>query len=146
MHFVGRLTPDALWLSAGELLAPYQESGLNTYDVRKKCEIPGLCYNFSAPSAWLNLDSTRKALGVTKASAKWASCNYVVNAQFSSDWMAEQQCTFREPFVCSYWISLILYSVDTVPPLLAAGVDVLIYAGDADFVCNWIGNKAWTIG
>ena len=36
-------------------------------------------------------------------------------------------------------------TTDTVPPLLAAGVDVLIYAGDADFVCNWYGNKAWTI-
>ena len=78
----------------GELLAPYQESGLNTYDVRKKCEIPGLCYNFSAPTTWLNLNSTRKALGVTSASAKWASCNYVVNAQFSADWMAAQQCEF----------------------------------------------------
>lgn len=21
---------------------------------------------------------------------------------------------------------------------------VLIYAGDVDFICNWIGNKAWT--
>ena len=29
--------------------------------------------------------------------------------------------------------------------LLAGGVRVLVYAGDVDFVCNWIGNKAWTI-
>jgi len=28
--------------------------------------------------------------------------------------------------------------------MLEAGVDVLIYAGDADFVCNWMGNQAWT--
>jgi cathepsin A (carboxypeptidase C) len=28
--------------------------------------------------------------------------------------------------------------------MLEAGVRVLIYAGDVDFICNWIGNKAWT--
>ncbi len=29
-------------------------------------------------------------------------------------------------------------------PMLEGGVRVLIYAGDVDFICNWIGNKAWT--
>ena len=28
--------------------------------------------------------------------------------------------------------------------MLEGGVRVLIYAGDVDFICNWIGNKAWT--
>lgn len=28
--------------------------------------------------------------------------------------------------------------------MLEDGVRVLIYAGDVDFICNWIGNKAWT--
>ena len=31
-----------------------------------------------------------------------------------------------------------------IPAMLDGGVDVLIYAGDADFVCNWMGNQAWT--
>lgn len=30
-----------------------------------------------------------------------------------------------------------------VSELLDEGISVLIYAGDADFICNWIGNKAW---
>ena len=48
-----------------------------------------------------------------------------VSQMFSNDWMATQEYT--------------------VPPLLEAGIDVLIYAGDADFICNWMGNKAWTV-
>merc|ERR1712087_500446 len=24
------------------------------------------------------------------------------------------------------------------------GIEVLIYAGDEDYICNWLGNKAWT--
>jgi len=107
------------------MLGPYEQSGLNTYDVRIPCKVPGLCYDFSAPTAWLDQASTRAALGVTGSSSSWSSCNMRVNQQFSSDWMANQQYT--------------------VPPLLAAGVRVLIYAGDADFVCNWLGNKAWTL-
>ncbi len=29
--------------------------------------------------------------------------------------------------------------------MLEAGIRVLIYAGDVDFICNWMGNKAWTM-
>lgn len=104
-------------------LSSYEASGLNVYDVRIKCKVPGLCYDFSASTAWLNLPATRAALGVTKASAKWDSCNMRVNHMFAADWMRSQE--------------------QTVPPLLAAGVRVLIYAGDADFICNWMGNRAW---
>jgi cathepsin A (carboxypeptidase C) len=30
-----------------------------------------------------------------------------------------------------------------VPGILEQ-IPVLIYAGDADFICNWLGNQAWT--
>ena len=32
-----------------------------------------------------------------------------------------------------------------VKRLLDGDVAVLIYAGDMDWICNWIGNKAWTL-
>ena len=32
-----------------------------------------------------------------------------------------------------------------LPVLLEAQVPILIYAGDADFICNWMGNEAWTL-
>ena len=35
--------------------------------------------------------------------------------------------------------------VRNIPDILEMGIDVLIYAGDADFICNWMGNKAWTL-
>ena len=55
------------------MLGPYEQSGLNTYDVRIPCKVPGLCYDFSAPTQWLDLPATRAALGVTSASATCAA-------------------------------------------------------------------------
>jgi len=34
---------------------------------------------------------------------------------------------------------------EDIPSLLEANMTVLIYAGDDDFICNYMGNKAWTL-
>ena len=30
--------------------------------------------------------------------------------------------------------------------MLNDGIPALIYAGDVDFICNYMGNRAWTLG
>lgn len=107
------------------LTSPYQATGLNPYDIRIPCEKPPLCYDFSKVGKWLNLDSTKKALGVDpKHSHSWKSCNFGINMKFHSDWMHD----------FSHYVAV----------LLDAGLPALIYAGDVDFICNYMGNKAWT--
>lgn len=101
---------------------PFELSGYNPYDIRKKCVGGGLCYNFTNEQAWLNLPSVQAALGVSK---QWTICNYVVNAGFGHDWMKDYQ--------------------QDIPAQLEAGTKFLIYAGDCGFICNWLGNKAWAL-
>lgn len=105
----------------GELI-PYQLTGYNPYDMRIKCQVPPLCYDFSAEEKYLNSDALQKAIGVSK---KWVSCSRIVNMAFQTDWMKNYQTK--------------------IPDMLAAGIHVLIYAGDVDYICNWLGNKKWTL-
>lgn len=105
--------------------SPYSMTGLNPYDIRKTCDIQPLCYDFSNIETFLNLDSTREALHVTDESSAWTSCNYEINMKFHSDWMHD-----FSPFVAD---------------LLNDGIHTLVYAGDVDFICNYLGNRAWTI-
>ncbi len=99
--------------------------GLNPYDIRIKCAVPPLCYDFSDVDEFLGQAATKEALGVDP-SRTWESCNYTVNGMFGDDWMKSME--------------------QNVPTLLSLGVRVLIYAGDVDFICNWLGNKAWALG
>lgn len=102
---------------------PYRATGMNPYDQRIKCETGNLCYDFSKIDNYLNLPDVQKSLGVNK---KWTSCNMAVNLMFqlAGDWMHDFS--------------------HLVPDLLHGGIKVLIYAGDCDYICNWLGNKAWT--
>lgn len=105
---------------------PYFNTGLNPYDVRIPCEVPGLCYNFSAMTAFLNRADVQQSLGVASAGITWQTCDYTVNGMFANDWMRDFS-----------WAAKLL---------LENEVRVMIYAGDMDFICNWLGNKAWTLG
>ncbi len=94
---------------------------VNVYDVRKPCAVPGLCYDFSRVEKFLNSPSTRAALGVGERA--WQACSPRVHADMMADWMRD-----LEP---------------VIPPMLEGGLRVLVYAGEDDFICNWLGNFRW---
>ncbi|WIA37630.1 hypothetical protein OEZ86_014531 [Tetradesmus obliquus] len=95
--------------------------GINYYDIRKQCLGP-LCYDFSDADKFLNSAAVKKALGVDQEQ-QWQECNMLVNAQFYGDFMRD-------------------FSLKLVP-LLEDKVRVMIYAGDRDLICNWLGNRRW---
>ncbi|KAJ2306329.1 hypothetical protein IWW55_001508, partial [Coemansia sp. RSA 2706] len=100
-----------------QMLINYQRSGANPYDVRIPCEGGNLCYPIMADiDAYLNNPEVQKELGSDVS--KFESCSQSVYTGFmlSGDWMKPYH---RE-----------------IPALLADGIRVLIYAGDADFICN----------
>jgi len=106
------------------LLIPYTLTGMNPYDMRVKCAKPPLCYDFSNVGTYLDRPEVRAALGV--GNRKWSDCNRAVAMAFEldGDWMQSYQ--------------------QMIPDQLEDGVRVLIYAGDQDYICNWLGNQAWT--
>ena len=106
-------------------MMPYQMTGLNPYDIREECKVPPLCYDFSAVSTFLNSETTKDALHITQNSSKWSSCNFGVHSHFMNDWMKDMS--------------------PKVADVLNGGVRVLVYAGDVDFICNYLGNRAWTL-
>ncbi|KJY01235.1 carboxypeptidase y like protein [Zymoseptoria brevis] len=106
------------------LIGPYQRTGQNVYDVREKCKGGSLCYDeLDWIQEYLNRDSVMKALGAEVS--KYDSCNFDINRNFlfNGDWM--------QPY-------------HRLVPDILKEIPVLIYAGDADYICNWLGNLAWT--
>lgn len=106
-------------------IGPYQRTGQNVYDIRGKCEdSSNLCYSaLGWISDYLNQKEVMDTLGAEVSS--YDSCNFDINRNFlfQGDWM--------QPF-------------HRLVPKILEEIPVLIYAGDADFICNWLGNKAWT--
>lgn len=104
-------------------LIPYKATGKNPYDERIPCEHGNLCYDMDMIGTYLNTKEVQTELGVN---AHWFSCNMAVNLAFQlgGDWMHDFS--------------------HVIPDLLHDSIEVLVYAGDCDFICNWLGNKAWT--
>ncbi|KAI9507817.1 Alpha/Beta hydrolase protein [Russula earlei] len=113
-----------------QLFGPLQETGLNLYDVRRKCDRSKdadgpLCYKqVGWIEIWMNNPKNKAALGVDP-SRKFESCNTEVNQAFSlrGDGMHN--------------------SAALLPELIDDGVRLLVYAGNADMMCNYIGNEEW---
>lgn len=110
------------------LMNPYQETGLNVYDIRTPCEegAPGgLCYRgLGYVEDYMNQKEVQEALGSDIDS--YTGCNQDVFAGFAMT--GDEYKPFQQH----------------IAKLLDLGLPVLIYAGDKDYICNWLGNKAWT--
>jgi carboxypeptidase C (cathepsin A) len=81
---------------------------------------------FSETAMWLRRNSTRALLGVDPAAPEFATINNEVTTAFRS--------------VLDGWRPTTPY----VAALLERGVRVLVYVGENDWACNWVGNAAWT--
>ncbi|KAL8166587.1 hypothetical protein V2J09_008086 [Rumex salicifolius] len=92
----------------------------NYYDIRKKCE-GSLCYDFSNMEKFLDQNPVKKALGV--GDIDFVSCSPTVYQAMLVDWMRNLEAG--------------------IPALLEDGIKVLIYAGEYDLICNWLGNSRW---
>lgn len=108
------------------LIGPVQFNGWNQYDLRVKCAVPPLCYDFANVGSFLNRPEVRAKLGVPSNVKRWEDCDGRVNHNFQYDWMQR-------------------FDNSMIPDLLEAGIPVLIYAGDQDYICNWLGNKKWVL-
>ncbi|KAI8539745.1 hypothetical protein RHMOL_Rhmol09G0206600 [Rhododendron molle] len=93
---------------------------VNYYDVRKKCE-GSLCYDFSNMEQFLNQNTVREALGVGEID--FVSCSPTVYQAMLVDWMRNLEVG--------------------IPALLEDGIKLLVYAGEYDLICNWLGNSRW---
>jgi len=112
------------------MYSPLQASGRNLYDIRKPCDRSEdadgpLCYKeMSWIEKYLNKPEVKEELGVAKE-LDFTSCNMDVNRAFLMTGDSQHN------------------SAAFLPPLLEDGIRVLIYAGNADAMCNYLGNKEW---
>lgn len=107
------------------LLSPYVNSGRNVYDIREPCGDSDLCYDEDSwISGFLNQPLVQAAVGAEVEEFK--SCDNEVGVGFFFTGDGAKR-----------------FDTD-VAEVLDAGVPVLIYAGDKDYICNWLGNRDWT--
>ena len=109
-----------------KLMEPFMDLGLNPYDIRRQCDDDGgLCYvEMSWLDDYLNLDEVKKAVG-SKVDL-FTSCDDTVFNNFILS--GDEAKPFQQ----------------YVAELLEKGVPVLLYAGDKDIICNWLGNHYWS--
>jgi carboxypeptidase C (cathepsin A) len=81
-------------------------------------------WRLTSRKVWMNTDAHKKALGVN-SELKFQSCNMEVNQAF----------TFQGDGMHNSGLLL--------PELVNEGVRLLVYAGNADAMCNFIGNERW---
>ena len=128
------------------IMGPYQRTGQNPYDVRIPCEDGNLCYTqLNWIDQWLNKPEVMEAVGAEVDS--YAGCNFDVNRNFlfAGDWMKPFHRLV--PSILEK-MPVLIYAVSRLYQTLALINNIFCadsyQQGDADFICNWLGNRAWT--
>lgn len=106
------------------------ENGYNVYDISDDCKdgIDVLCYGVTTNiAAFLNAEDVRQLIGAPPVSqtGNYSVTSWRVNEDFarSGDGLID-----NKPYVAG---------------LLERGIDVLVYAGELDAACQWLGNLNW---
>ncbi|CAG8496721.1 4571_t:CDS:2 [Cetraspora pellucida] len=112
----------------GRMSQPYRNSNRNIFDIRQPCnnDNSASCYpEIQDIAKYSNREDVKIELGVNP-SLVFQLSNYIVSSKFFSTGDMVRRFDIY------------------IPSLLESNVRVLVYAGDADFVCNWFGCDAWT--
>ncbi|KYK55290.1 Peptidase S10, serine carboxypeptidase [Drechmeria coniospora] len=109
----------ATWQCNMSLFPIYEGSGRDMYDIRRNKGGGKGGYS----KQFLNLQNVKETLGVKVDRFEQCSDSVYHNlVKEGGEWMRPAH--------------------RSVPKMLEQ-ISVLVYAGDADFICNWLGNRAW---
>ncbi|CAO3648403.1 unnamed protein product [Mucor hiemalis] len=106
---------------------PFDKTGLNPYDIRRKCEGDNCYAIMEAIDKYANSEEVRKNLGVDEKAGNYTGCSDSVGYRFGLDGDNSKDVS------------------GLVVETLEAGVRVLLYVGDMDYICNWVGNLKWSL-
>ncbi|RPD64649.1 alpha/beta-hydrolase [Lentinus tigrinus ALCF2SS1-6] len=101
----------------------------NPYDLREECkDKEGVCYvEMNWISNWMNNPRVKHELGVDTAPVPFVHCNMTTNRAFYAQGQAMRN------------------SAALLPPLIKEGMRLLVFAGDTDGVCNYLGVERWML-
>jgi len=92
----------------------------NNYDITKPCLGP-MCYDFGFLDTYMNKQAVKLSLGVSET-FEWNVCNMEVGGMLAMKDMR----TNTAPMIAD---------------LLTSGIKVLLYHGELDMICNWVGGE-----
>ncbi|KAJ7596523.1 serine carboxypeptidase [Mycena floridula] len=121
----------AVGFCSAELQGPFPATiGINPYDIREKCifDLDSICYPLVKHiTSYLDTEKIRKMIGVDSAAGNFSLISLPVNSAFEISMDGFHPTALH------------------VAALLERGIQVLIYVGNFDLLCNWVGNQMWTL-
>jgi len=116
------------------LVDPFFSTDRNPYDISRACDGPisdTLCYPVTKHiAAYLDRPEVRTLLGVDTSAItrNFSSCSNKVGHDFSTN--LDEYHAATQHYIAA---------------LLERNINVLIYVGKYDWICNHVGNEAWTL-